>query len=59
MEQAQKVKSNINKREKNLEKGQKNVEEKFFVAQRMLSHASNCPSTAIADNNMVEIKVAN
>ena len=25
----------------------------------MLSHASNCPSTAIADYNMVEIKVAN
>ena len=42
-----------------MEKNEKNAEEQFLVAQRMLSHASNCLSTAIANNNMVEKKVAN
>ena len=59
MEQAEKAKSDINKREKDLEKDEKNAEEQFLVAQRMLSYARNCVSTAIANNNMVGIKVAN
>ena len=59
MEQAEKVKSNIDKAEKDLEKDEKNAEEPFLVAQRILSHASNCISTAIAKNNMVVIRIAN
>ena len=40
-------------------KNEKNAAEQFLVKQRMLSHTSNFLSTAIANNNMVEIKVAN
>ena len=47
VEQAEKAKSNINKREKDLEKDEKNAEEQFLVAQRMLSPATNCLSTGI------------
>ena len=55
VQQDEKAKGNIDKREKD----EKNTEEQFLVAQRMLSHASNCLSTAIVNNNIVEIKVAN
>ena len=58
MEQAEKAKSN-NKGEKDLKKDEKTTEEQFLLAQRMLSHATNCLSTAIANKNMVELKVAN
>ena len=53
VEQAEKAKSNIDKRGKDLEKDEKNAEKQYLVVQRMLSHASNCLSTAIANSNMV------
>ena len=59
VEQEEKAKSNIDKKKTDLEKDEKNANEQFLVAQRMLSHASNCLSTAIANNNMTEIKLAN
>ena len=59
VEQEEKAKSNIDKKKTDLEKDEKNANEQFLVAQRMLSHASNCLSTAIANNNMIEIKLAN
>ena len=49
----------LTKKKTDLEKDEKNANEQFLVAQRMLSHASNCLSTAIANNNMIEIKLAN
>ena len=59
MEQAEEAKSNIDKRIKDLEKDENNAKEQFFVAQSMLSHASNCLSIVITNNNMDEINVAN
>ena len=42
-----------------MEKDEKNAKEEFLVAQRMLSHVRNCISIAVANNDMIEIKVAN
>ena len=59
MEQAEEAKSDIDKRIKDLKKGENNAKEQFFVAQSMLSHASNCLSIVITNSNVDEINVEN
>ena len=54
----EKARSNIDKGEKIWKQNETNFEEQFLVKKRMLSHTSNFLSTAIANNYMVEIKVA-